>query len=180
MSCQMRSGLWQLVFFRPRMQLKSKEAQCFFSILHHHGHCPYHVQSLFHRPGSCCQQKYQQRERHKSLGQLSVPALRQIEALTASSSMVVSNICILFLLSGHIYSLHTWGGCMFVSGSQDKTARFWDLRASAPITVVPSPSGLLVHLSDRCSSSYSFFLNCMRALFLYIPKLYESFILICA
>ena len=29
---------------------------------------------------------------------------------------------------------------MFVSGSQDKTARFWDLRASAPISVVPSPS----------------------------------------
>ncbi|XP_076455469.1 WD repeat-containing protein 47-like isoform X6 [Babylonia areolata] len=43
--------------------------------------------------------------------------------------------------SGHVYSLHTWGGCMFVSGSQDKTARFWDLRASTAITVVPSPSG---------------------------------------
>ncbi|XP_035825632.1 WD repeat-containing protein 47 [Aplysia californica] len=43
--------------------------------------------------------------------------------------------------TGHIYSLHTWGGCMFVSGSQDKTARFWDLRASTPITVVPAPSG---------------------------------------
>ncbi|XP_064649025.1 WD repeat-containing protein 47-like isoform X2 [Lineus longissimus] len=42
--------------------------------------------------------------------------------------------------SGHIYSLHTWGGCMFVSGSQDKTARFWDLRASAAISVVQSPS----------------------------------------
>ncbi|CAG5127694.1 unnamed protein product [Candidula unifasciata] len=49
---------------------------------------------------------------------------------------------------------HT-GTCLFVTfilctlgvvaclsvGSQDKTARFWDLRASAPITVVPSPSG---------------------------------------
>ncbi|XP_050389781.2 WD repeat-containing protein 47 [Patella vulgata] len=43
--------------------------------------------------------------------------------------------------TGHIYSLHTWGGCMFVSGSQDKTARFWDLRASTAITVVPSPCG---------------------------------------
>ncbi|KAK0065911.1 WD repeat-containing protein 47 [Biomphalaria pfeifferi] len=43
--------------------------------------------------------------------------------------------------TAHIYSLHTWGGCMFVSGSQDKTARFWDLRASTPITVVPAPSG---------------------------------------
>lgn len=42
---------------------------------------------------------------------------------------------------GHVYSLHTWGGCMFVSGSQDKTARFWDLRASTAITVVPAPSG---------------------------------------
>ncbi|KAK3592728.1 hypothetical protein CHS0354_007730 [Potamilus streckersoni] len=43
--------------------------------------------------------------------------------------------------SGVVYSLHTWGGCMFVSGGQDKTARFWDLRASTPITVVPSPTG---------------------------------------
>ena len=30
---------------------------------------------------------------------------------------------------------------MFVSGGQDKTARFWDLRASTPITCVPSPTG---------------------------------------
>ena len=29
---------------------------------------------------------------------------------------------------------------MFVSGSQDKTARFWDLRASSAISVVPSPA----------------------------------------
>ncbi|XP_060070806.1 WD repeat-containing protein 47-like [Ylistrum balloti] len=43
--------------------------------------------------------------------------------------------------SGHVYSLHTWGGCMFVSGSQDKTARFWDMRASTAITVVPSATG---------------------------------------
>lgn len=39
--------------------------------------------------------------------------------------------------SGHVYALHSWGGCMFVSGSADKTARFWDLRASTAITVVP-------------------------------------------
>ena len=43
--------------------------------------------------------------------------------------------------SGHVYSLHTWGGCMFVSGSQDKTARFWDMRASTAMTVVPSTTG---------------------------------------
>ncbi|XP_013420044.1 WD repeat-containing protein 47-like isoform X1 [Lingula anatina] len=43
--------------------------------------------------------------------------------------------------TGHIYSLHTWGvGYMFVSGSQDKTARFWDLRMSSPISIVQSPS----------------------------------------
>lgn len=43
--------------------------------------------------------------------------------------------------SGHVYALHSWGGCMFVSGSADKTARFWDLRASTAITVVPSSTG---------------------------------------
>ncbi|XP_067661690.1 WD repeat-containing protein 47-like isoform X7 [Haliotis asinina] len=43
--------------------------------------------------------------------------------------------------TGHVYALHTWGGCMFVSGSQDKTARFWDLRASTAITVVASQTG---------------------------------------
>ena len=31
---------------------------------------------------------------------------------------------------------------MFVSGSADKTARFWDLRASTAITVVPSSTGM--------------------------------------
>ncbi|GAB1603063.1 WD repeat-containing protein 47-like isoform X4 [Argonauta hians] len=40
--------------------------------------------------------------------------------------------------SGHIYSLCQLSGHMFVSGSQDKTARFWDLRASTAITCVPS------------------------------------------
>ena len=29
---------------------------------------------------------------------------------------------------------------MFVSGSQDKTARLWDLRAPAAVNVIPSPS----------------------------------------
>ncbi|XP_031786903.1 WD repeat-containing protein 47 isoform X3 [Nasonia vitripennis] len=30
--------------------------------------------------------------------------------------------------SGHVLTLYNWGGAMFVSGSQDKTVRFWDLR----------------------------------------------------
>ncbi|XP_055373349.1 WD repeat-containing protein 47 isoform X2 [Condylostylus longicornis] len=52
---------------------------------------------------------------------------------------------------GHILSLFNWGGAMFVSGSQDKTIRFWDLRtrgcvntitpATAPTTRQGSPVG---------------------------------------
>lgn len=42
-------------------------------------------------------------------------------------------------LSGHgshILSLYNWGGAMFVSGSQDKTVRFWDLRTRGCVNVV--------------------------------------------
>eukprot|EP00092_Neocalanus_flemingeri_P034667 GFUD01037715.1.p1 GENE.GFUD01037715.1~~GFUD01037715.1.p1 ORF type:complete len:790 (-),score=138.70 GFUD01037715.1:532-2901(-) len=38
--------------------------------------------------------------------------------------------------TGHILSLYTWGGAMFVSGSQDKTVRFWDLRTRGCVNVV--------------------------------------------
>uniref|UniRef100_T1IR43 Uncharacterized protein n=1 Tax=Strigamia maritima TaxID=126957 RepID=T1IR43_STRMM len=46
--------------------------------------------------------------------------------------------------SGHILSLYTWGGAMFVSGSQDKTVRFWDLRTRGCVNIVtaPPPSGM--------------------------------------
>ena len=43
--------------------------------------------------------------------------------------------------TGHIYTLYTWSGTknVFVSGSQDKTCRFWDLRAPEAIqTIVPT------------------------------------------
>jgi len=43
-------------------------------------------------------------------------------------------------IPGHVYALHAWSSCMFVSGSQDKTARLWDLRAPAAVNVIPSPS----------------------------------------
>ncbi|KAJ8666984.1 hypothetical protein QAD02_008646 [Eretmocerus hayati] len=49
--------------------------------------------------------------------------------------------------SGHVLSLYNWGGAMFVSGSQDKTVRFWDLRTRGcvnmitPITVPGSRVG---------------------------------------
>ncbi|KAG1668707.1 WD repeat-containing protein 47 [Nymphon striatum] len=42
--------------------------------------------------------------------------------------------------SGHILSMYTWGGAMFVSGSQDKTVRFWDLRTRGCVNVVSPPS----------------------------------------
>ncbi len=44
---------------------------------------------------------------------------------------------------GHIYSLYTWSNTsnVFVSGSQDKTCKFWDLRSSDAIqTISYSPS----------------------------------------
>ncbi|CAH1155394.1 unnamed protein product [Phaedon cochleariae] len=38
--------------------------------------------------------------------------------------------------TGHILTLYTWGGAMFVSGSHDKTVRFWDLRTKGCVNVV--------------------------------------------
>ncbi|XP_035908122.1 WD repeat-containing protein 47 isoform X2 [Anopheles stephensi] len=37
---------------------------------------------------------------------------------------------------GHVLSLYNWGGVMFVSGSQDKTVRFWDLRTRGCVNMV--------------------------------------------
>ncbi|XP_051172143.1 WD repeat-containing protein 47 isoform X2 [Leptopilina boulardi] len=38
--------------------------------------------------------------------------------------------------SGHVLSLYNWGGAMFVSGGQDKTVRFWDLRTRGCVNMV--------------------------------------------
>lgn len=38
--------------------------------------------------------------------------------------------------TGHILSLYTWGGAMFVSGSQDRSVRFWDLRTRGCVNVI--------------------------------------------
>lgn len=43
--------------------------------------------------------------------------------------------------SGHILSLYNWGGAMFVSGSQDKTVRFWDLRTGGCVNIISPPAG---------------------------------------
>ncbi|XP_055526791.1 WD repeat-containing protein 47 isoform X4 [Wyeomyia smithii] len=37
---------------------------------------------------------------------------------------------------GHVLSLYNWGSVMFVSGSQDKTVRFWDLRTRGCVNMV--------------------------------------------
>ncbi|XP_055602431.1 WD repeat-containing protein 47 isoform X2 [Uranotaenia lowii] len=37
---------------------------------------------------------------------------------------------------GHVLSLYNWGGVMFVSGSNDKTVRFWDLRTRGCVNMV--------------------------------------------
>ncbi|KAI5640324.1 WD repeat-containing protein 47 [Phthorimaea operculella] len=44
--------------------------------------------------------------------------------------------------SGHVLSLYNWGGAMFVSGSQDKTVRFWDLRTGSCVNVISPPASL--------------------------------------
>ncbi|GFG33805.1 hypothetical protein Cfor_03505 [Coptotermes formosanus] len=38
--------------------------------------------------------------------------------------------------SGHVLTLYNWGGAMFVSGSLDKTVRFWDLRTRGCVNMV--------------------------------------------
>ncbi|XP_074593155.1 WD repeat-containing protein 47-like isoform X4 [Brevipalpus obovatus] len=45
-------------------------------------------------------------------------------------------------LSGHkgpILTMHTWGGAMFVTGSTDRTTRFWDLRSRDCVNMVAAP-----------------------------------------
>ncbi|XP_063837477.1 WD repeat-containing protein 47 isoform X1 [Ostrinia nubilalis] len=44
--------------------------------------------------------------------------------------------------SGHVLSLYNWGGAMFVSGSQDKSVRFWDLRTGSCANIISPPAGL--------------------------------------
>ncbi|XP_054156723.1 WD repeat-containing protein 47-like isoform X3 [Oppia nitens] len=45
----------------------------------------------------------------------------------------------LSLCPGNILSLYTWGGAMFVSGSQDRTIRFWDLRTRGCVNLITAP-----------------------------------------
>jgi WD repeat-containing protein 47 len=51
--------------------------------------------------------------------------------------------------NGHVYSLFTWSGTknVFVSGSQDKSCRFWDLRSPEAIQVVTPSTSLSLESS---------------------------------
>ena len=46
------------------------------------------------------------------------------------------NLSNTIFFTGHILALYTWGGAMFVSGSQDRTVRFWDLRTRGCVNVI--------------------------------------------
>lgn len=60
--------------------------------------------------------------------------------------------------SGHILTLYNWGGAMFVSGSQDKTVRFWDLRTRGCVNMVTPATvpGSRVSLFQRLRRVYLF------------------------
>jgi WD40 repeat protein len=50
-----------------------------------------------------------------------------------------------------VLSLYNWGGAMFVSGSQDKTVRFWDLRTRGCVNVVTPATSAGNRVSGRRS-----------------------------
>uniref|UniRef100_A0A5S6QZ26 WD repeat-containing protein 47 n=1 Tax=Trichuris muris TaxID=70415 RepID=A0A5S6QZ26_TRIMR len=44
--------------------------------------------------------------------------------------------------TGPVLAMYTWGGCMFVSCSQDRTIRFWDLRSATPVSMLTAGNQL--------------------------------------
>lgn len=66
--------------------------------------------------------------------------------------------------SGHVLTLYNWGGAMFVSGSQDKTVRFWDLRTRGCVNMVTPATvpGSRVSLATPFRMSWLFRIGCDR------------------
>ncbi|KAL7058971.1 hypothetical protein AAHC03_013833 [Spirometra sp. Aus1] len=64
---------------------------------------------------------------------------------TAPLRLKAPSAAVVRALSGHsatVYALTVWApGSLFVSGSADATARLWDIRAPAPVLIIPSYSG---------------------------------------
>ncbi len=74
-------------------------------------------------------------------------------------------------LSGHsgpVLSLYTWGGAMFVSGSQDRTIRFWDLRSNSCINFVTCPTISRTKPGRYTSSTTLLTLQLLNGLILFV------------
>ncbi|XP_068620444.1 WD repeat-containing protein 47 isoform X2 [Battus philenor] len=56
------------------------------------------------------------------------------DCVTGNTFQALSGHC------GHVLSLYNWGGAMFVSGGQDKSVRFWDLRTGGCVNVISGAS----------------------------------------
>ncbi|KAL1228732.1 WD repeat-containing protein [Trichinella spiralis] len=94
-------------------------------------------------------------------------------------------------LQGHtapVLGMYTWGGCMFVSCSQDRTIRFWDLRCtkavnllsagnqfySSPVTsICVDPSGRLLVSGHEDASVMLYDIHGARLVQLYRPHVDE-------
>lgn len=68
---------------------------------------------------------------------------------------------VIFILTGHILTLYNWGGAMFVSGSHDRTIRFWDLRTRGCVNVVTPNTSMasrvsMMKLDDKFLLLFSF------------------------
>ncbi|KAJ8866297.1 hypothetical protein PR048_032140 [Dryococelus australis] len=56
-----------------------------------------------------------------------------LSSRSAGTVVCIGDVC---CAAGHVLTLYNWGGAMFVSGSQDKTVRFWDLRTRGCVNMV--------------------------------------------
>lgn len=63
------------------------------------------------------------------------------------SDKLKANLTTEIPFAGHVLSLYNWGGAMFVSGSHDRSIRFWDLRTRGCVNVVTPNTSLTSRVS---------------------------------